>query len=319
MRRERREAERNLLIDTLLSIYDEQMKHFGQDALVSGQKAGCLMKYRAKDAELAYDLYAKAFEGQQNNSSLPVLAGYIKCAVLLFTESKKVSKTDVIDVYVKTLGAADAKLSAEENRNKVKRIERTKYTIDSYFARSGAADCNTLIDIYSKQFEATPKDVLLLKRIVETLTKTGCVDCELYLKTLKQLLDIEASAQTAVLLARAVLKKNEFESAALYAKKAIEIDPQFGEAYIIVGLAYAGASETVGKTPFEKKAIFWAAVDKFEEALEKDGGVIEDADMYLGIYTEKFPDEELCKSQNLAQDDAYKIGGWIDETTKVRF
>ena len=64
------------------------------------------------------------------------------------------------------------------------------------------------------------------------------------------------------------LSAGQYASAKQKALKALTIDPNSGDAYVMLGDAYLGGASTWGENACEKGAGYWAAVDKYQIALK---------------------------------------------------
>ena len=58
-----------------------------------------------------------------------------------------------------------------------------------------------------------------------------------------------------------------------------------GDAYITIGLAYAVSSNDYEGDEFDKRTVFWAAVDKFVKAKQVDPSVAAKANEYIERYS----------------------------------
>ena len=107
-------------------------------------------------------------------------------------------------------------------------------------------------------------------------------------------------------------------SARKYCLSAINFKSNYGDAYILIGSAYAASSGTIGTSDFEKQAVYWAAVDKFAKAKAVDPTVTEVANEQIKAYSQRFPNKENAFFNGYTDGQSYTVGGWINETTTVR-
>ena len=113
-------------------------------------------------------------------------------------------------------------------------------------------------------------------------------------------------------------KYDDFQLARNHARKAIELTSDWGEPYILIGNLYASSSKMCGENEFEKSTIFWAAVDKFEQAKAIDSEVNGEATELIRKYSQYFPNAEDAFFYGFEDGQPYTIGCWINENTKVR-
>jgi len=110
----------------------------------------------------------------------------------------------------------------------------------------------------------------------------------------------------------------EFEKARDYALKALEIDPNYGIAYILIGNLYTSSAESCSEDSFTKGLVYCLAIDMFEKAKEVDISVTENANRFIEIYSNYLPSLETTFVKALAGDKV-KIECWINRETTVRF
>lgn len=120
-------------------------------------------------------------------------------------------------------------------------------------------------------------------------------------------------------------KMNNFSKARSEFRKAVEMLPDFGEAYVSIGDLYARAvSECSGSELGRKdKAVYWAAVDKYEEAIGANSSISSVAESKIESYRKYFPtQEDIFYREDWEEGSDFTIDygcySWISETTTVR-
>lgn len=103
-----------------------------------------------------------------------------------------------------------------------------------------------------------------------------------------------------------------------YAYKNLELQPNNGKSYILIGMLYAASAGSCGEGEVHGKAAYWAAIDKFYKAKSVDESVSEQANGLIGAYSARFPNKEDLFFYNIKDGDSYKVECWINETTTVR-
>lgn len=118
---------------------------------------------------------------------------------------------------------------------------------------------------------------------------------------------------------------NNFSKARRAYRKAIEMNPSYAEAYIGIGDLYTRAvSECSGsKLSRKDKAVYWAAVDKYEQAIEADSSIASVANSKIQSYQKVFPtQEDIFYREDWEKGGRFTIDygcyNWVDETTTVR-
>ncbi len=257
------------------------------------------------------------------------------------------------------VGYNKSRLDGKGGKNAAKELEKivtSQANVDALFSESGAADCDALASIFAPKYDENANNVDWLKKVTKLLNRYDCTDKEIFAKSAEQLNKLEPSAEAAHNLARLFLKKADYAKAesyyeeatklqedsvtrALYfyewstlamaqvnypkvrklSKQALKYNPKDGRPYLMIGRAYA-ASKGIGKETVEHNAVFWIAVDKFAKAKRVDSSIAAQANELISTYKKYYPGfEEWFMAIGTKEGDKYVVGGWINETTKVRF
>ena len=345
-------AKKAIKLDSLMLIYDRRIENFGEEALVIGRKGLDLLKYDQSQIETAYEYLKRSMELSKTHTEEAVLVTIMQTCNALF-KAGKIDNRELIDNYLTECDILAAKM--ESGRNK-QRAKAALDNVEAFFANSGAADCEALVEIFTPVFVQTPEDLAFLKKILALLSNQECEDSELFIRASENLYKLEPSSMAAYNLAKFFLKKDDwvkavnyykeaincatdnkeeakyhyelglimftkyddFQQARAHARSAITKMPDWGEPYILIGNLYASSSNMCGENEFEKTTVFWAAVDKFEKARAVDSEVNEEASELIRKYTQYFPNVEDAFFYGFEDGQAYTIGCWIDENTTVR-
>ncbi len=347
------EARKQRLIDTLMLIYDKRIKYFDQEGYVLGRKGIDLLKNDNSQAKKAYDILKKSIDLRKNRSSENILITYMMLSTNLF-KSNEISSDQVLDDYSMLSDILNYLIKNDRNPAKA---ESAKNRVDEYFANSGAASCDNLIALYEPQYEENPEDKELLEKMLDLFEETGCEDSELFLNVTISLFDIEPTANSAYDIARLFIKKENYQKAAEYlnktieleedpeskanyyyqlgvinsnqfkkpkeakelAEKALELRPNWGAPYILIGNTFAATNDECGENEFQKAAVYWLVVDKFQKAKSVDETVTERANDLIERYKQYYPKKEDAFFYGFNEGDSYRVECWINETTTVRF
>ena len=232
-----------------------------------------------------------------------------------------------------------------------------KSGIDNNFANSGAADCETLQNMYAAKVEENKENLAYLKETIALLKRVRCQEIDAYFAASGYAYKMEPSAEAAVGLAKQAVKAKDFETAIKYfeeattmetdanskaedyymiallvfeqnsyskarqyCQKALEANPNYGNAYMLMGKMYAATSKSVyPDDAVMARAVYYAAIDKFEKAKQVDPSVAEEANSLISSYRAHLPStEEIFMHPDLEKGKAVTIGGWIGERTTVR-
>ncbi len=125
--------------------------------------------------------------------------------------------------------------------------------------------------------------------------------------------------KTALAAADCHLRLGQYASTKNKALKALAADPNSGEAYMYIGDAYVRGAGSWGENDCQKRAGNWAAVDKFQIAVAKNPELREAINNRISGAKARYPEKNECFFHNINEGSSITIGGWIGETTKVRF
>jgi tetratricopeptide (TPR) repeat protein len=339
-------------LDTLMLIYDRRIENFGQKAMVLGRKALDLLRFDNSQVQRAYGYLKESADLGKGKTEDAVLLALMQTSSVLFKNNELDGRV-LIDNYLFATDILNARLQEGKHKDWA---ETALQNIEAIFANSGAADCETLIEIFTPKFEETPQDPDFLKRLTVLLSGQDCEDTELFSSASENLYKIEPSSQAAYNLARLFFKNEEFDKSVAYYKEAINGDaqpeekaefhyelglilfskyddlsnaranarqaiqkkPGWGAPYILIGNLYASSSDNCGENDFEKTTVFWAAVDKFQQAKSVDPEVSDEANELISKYSAYFPNVEDAFFYGFENGQAYTVGCWINENTTVR-
>lgn len=268
----------------------------------------------------------------------------------------EISAEEVVNAYVKC-GDIMPKVEAAGGEKLKESVATTRDNIEQVFAHSGAADCATLEKIFAPQLSANKADAAWLKRINKLLGNGDCTDNDLFYATSEALHNISPEASSARGLARMYLKQNDIDKCLSYYEEAIKLEedalqkgkyyyemafvlfstnnlsaakqaavnasqnrPEWGAPYVLLGKLYATGARNIGEKDYEKKAGYWAAVDKLNRAKSIDSteAVQKEATDLIRQYSQHFPSKEDLFFEGIKDGSPYHVGGFINENTTVR-
>lgn len=215
------------------------------------------------------------------------------------------------------------------------------------------ATCDRLNALYSDQFEANKTNEDWLKRSVTLLGRKKCFDGELYLKVAESYYQINPTEKAARAIALISLRNNDYSKAVTYfeeaaekasndidaadnlvkaatasfklgrkssartfAQKAIQKNPKEGAAFMLIGNLYASSANECGSNIFEKKAVYWAAINEFAKAKRVDPELTKEANKLIGSYSQQVPNKEMIFQFGMSGK-TLKIGCWMNTSVKV--
>ena len=344
---------REKLIDTLMMVYDQRITYYSREGYVLGRKGIDFYTYRPEKTEQVYQIFKKSVELSGNKSEGAVLVYYFR-AVIGMAEIGKLEKVAIIDAYDQLSEIIDFNLKDKADKPKaLANWENTKANIESTF--EPFATCPDLISIYQKKFETNSSDIELLQKITNILERKGCVKEELFFKATEQLHKLDPGAQSAYLMGTLYLERDNMSKAAEYmgqaanlyensadkvkalnilaninfnqrnyqqaranAYKILQIDPNYGKAYLLIGDLYASSSAMCTDDDLGGKSVFWAAIDKYVKAKSVDSSVESDANTKISQYSKFYPAASDLFFRDMQEGNSFTVGCWINENTVVR-
>jgi len=120
-------------------------------------------------------------------------------------------------------------------------------------------------------------------------------------------------------LAAVLQKRGSLAQAKAAAINAANLNKSNGDPYVVLATIYAQAQGTCGDNVFEKKAVYWAAINKLNYAKSIDASVSSKADRLIASYKKQLPDKSVIFQLGKVEGDSHTIGCWINETITVSY
>jgi hypothetical protein len=371
-------TEKEAFIKDLLSLHDKSAEYFPKNyspASVASDKASVLYDNKMASDEELYNMLSDAFKKDRENFDNPkALYLYFSSLVDLHGAGKK-DLQDVFDVYddvtekieeenVKYLAQINTLLPKEEagtltSKEKMRLRAYNSYS-ENYGKISGSidsklgalADCENLIPLYQRSFEAKKGDITWVKRAVGRMFAKECTDDPLFRKLFEAQLALEPSASAylyggtlkakdgdnkgaiadfdkAAELETDARKKSDilYKSATIarkfsksqarsYAQKAINASSSNGKAYLLIANLYASSANDCGETPFQKRAVYWKAADMARQAARVDPSLSSRASQAAASYSERAPSKTDIFQSGMAGK-TITFPCWVGGSVKV--
>lgn len=148
-------------------------------------------------------------------------------------------------------------------------------------------------------------------------------DYEDAFKFYKESLDLAANkdekAESYTNMAFSLANSKRKSEGRKYAYEALKIKPKFGSAYLAIGILYIESANECGNNIFEKKSVYWAAIEQLRKAmLNAESGTTRDqAESLIKNYQPQTPDKELIFQYNYLGKEFYTVGCWINEIVRI--
>ena len=224
---------------------------------------------------------------------------------------------------------AGTQLDSKESRTKAKLEENLENisivtsSMDAIILE--LSSCDKLIPFYQKGFEENKNNEVWLKRAADRLESKECDTDPLFSKISEALYKLNPSADAAYKLGVVEMQKKNtakamsyFEQAAnmytdntkkatvymkiastymnsnksqarAYARKALQVKPSYGRAYLLIAQLYGNSINDCGTKPFDKRAMYWLAAQYADKAAAVDSSLKETASKMAASYRAAAP------------------------------
>lgn len=349
---------RDSYIDTLMMVYENRIKYFGdtptsREGMVLGREAIELENYRPSDTVKVYQYLRRSVE-LEGVKSEPIIVSRYFVNVSNQVRNKRFPVDTIAELYDRLSDLVDAKLEIVKNdTSNLTKWNSVRALMENLF--EPFATCDEIDRIFTRKFNKTPNDTVLLKKITRLLDIKDCTDRNLFFLATENLHKAKPTGQSAYLMGKLYLIKNDiskaesyfveaipnlddvlkaktcyylakinydqkrYSEARSYALKSLAIKPNDGKCYMLIGNMYAASAASCGGSDeIASRAGYWAAVDKFTKARNVDPGVADEANNAISTYSSYFPTRERLFFNDVKEGSSYSVGCWISETTTVR-
>ncbi len=344
------QAKRQVYVDSLLVLYDMRSENFGH---IAGRGTAYLMGLKARDyltlnpdkKEEIQKLFKEAMDAAGPDADPELINIYFNSLAEAYKKDE--IKTDLFMAEYDRLSKIYDGSTAEDK-------DEQKRLFDQIFVTSGAANCENLEKVFKPAVDAGA-DLETLKKVFRLLATAEC-KTDFQIQVSEQLYKLEPSSAIALLIASAYEDKKDFANARNYlneaiatetdpktkanlavriasgelgqnhgreaadfARQAIEIDPENGYAYMILGNAYALGAQ--GCSGFDRQTACWLIVDVLTKAKELLGSdpAAESLNAQISGYRAGFPSSEEAFFRGMENGQGYTVNcGWVSGRTIVR-
>lgn len=355
-------AKKKEYIDKVMEIYDNRLKYFPEDAkgTVLAYKTYAYQEMMGDKAEPAviYKWLGEAIDDMGAKMTPNDAYGHYMVASLLVYLNDKTKKDQYIKDYFKTTELVDEAIgtcSAANDQANADYLAQVKEGIVQGFVKSGAGNCETLVEYYAPKVDENKSNKEFLNEVIGALYSVSCNESDLYFKASQYLYEIEPTANAAIGLANRSLRNQDYETAMKYYDQAAELEPDKqkasdyllmlaqllskkgsyskarqvayeslkynpnnGENYVLIAQMYASTAGSIFSESEKRGLVFCAAVDKLIKAKSVDSSVAGKASSLIGKYSGYYMDKETAFMMGIKEGSSAFVPGWIGESTTVR-
>jgi tetratricopeptide (TPR) repeat protein len=345
------EAKKNVLIDSLMLIYDMRREYCNEEAEVVSRKAFDSYRHTIRNTDKLQenlDLFDEAFELNPTDLPYYMMLPYMNVIRYNVKINKNLDELQILERYNKIAEILERQVAAETDLAKKDKLIEIQSAVDALLLEMVDMDCDFVKENLEPKFKADPTNIKLAKQIFKFMLEGKCTDDPLWLETGELIAENDPSfglfknlaikAQTAGDTEKA---ENLFNKALEYATtpadkadiysrfaatraeqgrkaearsmyyKALEADPSNKDLYTSIGLLYFNSFDQC----------------KGEEDIVKDRAVFLAAyDMFqkagnsnmAAKAKEQFPSKEEIFTVNREVGQTIEVGCWIGESTTIR-
>ncbi|WP_445733390.1 hypothetical protein [Mariniflexile sp.] len=376
-------ADKAAAINDLLKLWEERGEHF-PDKTPKGEYAAqsCQLMYDNKgvlnksNKEL-YECFDAAYKADKETFTNPQsLYTYFSLMVDLFDAGEKPAEDlfnkyddivekveDEVKNYSEKLNALIEKVDA--GTELTNREESYKAYFESYLTNydliasgidekmGSRANCDILIPLYEKNFEANKENAVWLQRAAGKMVEKDCTEDPLFFKMVNAYHELSPTAKSAYYLGvlkdkqgksneaisfyeeaikletdnykkadlnnRIGLKlktKSNYGRARSYFRESLRLNPSNGKPYLSIAAMYAASANSCGDTNFNKRAVYWLAAEEARKAGRVDATQVGNANQSAASYLAKAPTKAEIFSGNMAGK-TITISCWIGASVTV--
>lgn len=219
------------------------------------------------------------------------------------------------------------------------------YNMDKYYPLflENPEDCETINMVYSRMLRGNcdpndehliavkaAKDLLCKKQVAEGPLRLGfdAYQSGKYSSAVKHFKDFIAATEDNekkikynMVIAKIYYRDlKNYPKSRQFARAALAINPNLGEAYILIGKLYASSGPICGPgTGWDSQIVTWPAIDKWVKAKKVDSSVATEASNLISTYQKYMPsNEDVFFRPEINENDPFYVGCWIKEKTTVR-
>lgn len=345
-------------LDLLMKVYDQRIQHFGNEGYVLGRKATTLYQLQPDNTEALYEITRRSLELSGKDTESPVLQIHFLAAARM-VDAGVLNTEDLVGIFGQSMEIIDHNLAMDpedkgyyqntrntiltlfkpygtcenllgiyesrfdENRNDTEWLKRTSQMLD----QSGCLDSDLYFRLTERLHQIQPdaSSAALLGRLESS---RGNYETSIrYLQEAANLYQNNGAAETDnifrtywLMADMSYRQLQRLSRAREYALRAHEAKPIDGRPLVLIGEMYVASINDCGADEFAKKAVYWAAVDKFLQAasVAQDPEIKEKAQQLAEAYRAYFPNNEEIFFYGHTLGEAFRIGCWINETTTIR-
>jgi tetratricopeptide (TPR) repeat protein len=347
--KENNKVRKQILIDSLMKLYDDRIRYYGKDGYILGRKALQMLNYYPDRVVEANAMLKRSIELEAASTRPAVFVYYMSTCVELMYKGT----FDSTVVYA----AYDLIFKNVFEALRVNQPEGNLYSsafrnVEDYLRPiSRCSDFNTR---FLKSYQADSNNISSLKSMFKALMDRKCYTSDFCKLLAKRIYDFDTTGEAPLHYGNYLFTIGDINKSVRYlfwaskstnpdlavrgylalgnsykfmdvppraqnmVEKALEIQPKNGNIYIFLGDLYRYSFEECGPNEMDKRSVYWLAADTYRKAMELDPSVKAIAEKRLTDCNINFPMSQTLKRLGMVEGDSYKVPSWIASETTVR-
>ena len=339
--------EKEKLVRQVLKLYDQYYKNFPLAVPdFEARKAMALFNNKIEAKEEIFNLLNSSFsKSPQYISDSNAIYTYFNLYFQKYTADSNAVTTDMmLDKYMQVNNLlSQLKETHPEKNREYSTAERGIHAL-----AKDLTNCTNLAAYYEKNLESNKENAVWLSNALSSLS-TKCGSLPVYNALAEANYKIKHTSKSAYYMGITSLKQRKFPEAIQYyteaeelepnplekakldyvmatgllsndkakskelINKALSFDPKMGKAYLFLGGLYANSAEECGTDEFQKKAIYYLAIETFKKALLVEARLKPTVEKMTQDYAAKaLTPKDITNAKWNGK--SYKINCWINET-----
>lgn len=304
--------------------------------------------------EAYYNLYLARFEAGKNITQDQFIEKYgaIAGQVVAAKTAIATKKAQLLEKEQKESLTTEETRFVKVADKLVKNLDGVAGNINKQSAKY--VNCEKLEGLYAKGYEAHSKDAPWLRMVTGVLMDNNCYNSALLQQTAMGAYELSPNTESAHILGSLAIRKRDFKQAGVYYDKAVLMEndavkksallyeaaallrnedkaeakkyalqaaaanPKSGKPYLFLSELYSSVSGSeCDFTDFEKKALYWLAIDAANKAVAAEAKYRPTAEALIKRYDAAKPSKKDAKAAGKKKGDKITFGCWINETLTV--
>jgi len=344
-------ALREAYADTLLTMYDLRIQHFGDKPNVLNRKVFKAYKYFINDydkSELILEMFDEAFDIGGTKIPDANFIAYMN-VIKLNAKLKKINEEDILNRYDKLSSVMEAKMVANnEKKRSNEKIIKYKGMVDTILTEIVDINCEFVETNMGPKFDENPEDLKLVKRMFSFMLAGKCTDSPLFLSVAKQMQKLVPDYGICKVVASKCAANKDYTSAISYYNEALTLTDdgiKKSEIYVSQAKVYGAQhnkakaramySYAIAADPTNREAYTGIGdlyYHSFKECKEEQD-MVKDRLVFIAAYNEykkagntkkmasakeQFPSKEDVFNGNYEVGQTLSIGCWINKSISLQ-